>query len=563
MTISSDPQPRPLRSIPIADALIAGLSEQTPEPVLSALRTGEVGVALRRALDAGNLAAATDVLRIGWFDFLLDDDQRSSRDALENLSAGALTSHPLLAMALGIMYGADGFRRSKAAYYFGLASLGIRSWTERTPASERALVLASESVALRMIGNPSMSARSARAGVQALEEIRDDRATRIGYLTRLYSQLGTSLYYGGAELEALTVFARGYAEAGQSESASFGNVSMMAGIRALAGDMTEAADHVALARSGSWTDEQRSMYTGTFYRLAEALIALERFDTDEARKHLDAMVHDRRSIEHWVAIAHVEALTGLLEGNPAGALARLEAFVVLRGAEGQASGSRAKLSSIRSVLHLALGNYEAAANVLKRDAGTDPQDHVDRARLALVTGGTSEALRQLRAVAGHTQNSRTLAQALSLETAIALRSGYSRRSELLLQQLASVLRQSHQRVALHLIPDEDFQIICDALSRLDAQGAVDAGGLLDGRDRGSLLVSPDRPRLTVREQAVLEAMVRSASRNVIAAELFVSPNTVKTQTKSLYRKLGARNREEAITIAMHRHLLPESSPSDT
>lgn len=32
----------------------------------------------------------------------------------------------------------------------------------------------------------------------------------------------------------------------------------------------------------------------------------------------------------------------------------------------------------------------------------------------------------------------------------------------------------------------------------------------------------------------------------IACDLHVSPNTVKTQLRSLYRKLGARTREEAL-----------------
>lgn len=552
MTISDIPESQPLRRVEIPDEMVASLPESTPEDVRAALRRGEIGSALRAAVDADDLSAATDVVRVGWFDLLRDDHDSRSRAALDSLPTGALTSHPLLAMALGIMYNADGFRRSKAAYYFGLASLGIRSWTEKTPAAERALVLASESAALRLLGKPSMSVRSARAGVQALEEIRDERALLVGYLPRVYSQLGTSLYYGGEESEALRVYARGYAEAAEHDHSSFTNLSMMAGIHALAGNMPEAAEYVMMARSEAWTDEQRSMYTGTFYRLAEALLALERFDTAQARQHLDAMEHDRRSIEHWVAIARVEAVTSLVEGDAAGALSRLEAFVVLREAE--ASANRADLASVRAMLHLALGNYEAAATVLRREGGNEAQHHVDRARLALATGETSEALRQLRKIAGRRQSSRTLAQALTIETAIALRTGSTRRSEALLQQLVSALRQTHQGIALHLVPATDFEMICDALERMDARD------LLERRARGSLIASPDRPRLTSREQAVLEALTRTSSQSVIAAQLFVSTNTVKTHMKSLYRKLGARNREEALTIAMQRHLLASSFP---
>lgn len=556
MTISSPPEPHTPRLVHVPEALVASLPERTPDSVLAALRRGELGAALRCAIDAGDVAAATDVLRIGWFDLLRDDHRHESRAALEGLSAATLTSHPLLAMALGIMFNSDGFRRSKAAYYFGLASLGIRSWTERTPAAERALVLASESAALRLLGKPSLSVRSARAAVHALEEIREHRAALVGYLPRVYSQVGTSLYYGGEESQALEVYARGYAEAGEEDRSSFGNLSMIAGIHALSGNMAEAAEYVMIARGDPWTDEQRAMYSGTFYRLAEALLALEGLDTARARQHLDALEHDRRSIEHWVAIARVEAMTSLLDGDPGGALARLEAFVALRGAEGEASVNRARLASVRTVLHLALGNYEAAATVLRRDARNSVQDHVDRARLALVTDETSEALRQLRTIAGRTQSSRTLAEAVAIETAIALRTGSARRTEALLTQLVALLRQSQQTLALHLLPTEDFDSICDALERC---GASD---LLEHRGRGPLIATADRPRLTSREQAVLEALMRTGSQSAIAAQLFVSANTVKTHRKSLYRKLGARNREEALTIALQRHLLA-SPPAES
>lgn len=548
-----DPDLGPGGRASIPAELLASLPRTVPVEVRAALGSGDPSAALCAAIGAHDLSAATDVLRIAWFDLLRNDHGHEARSALEQLSATALTSHPLLAMALGIMFNSDGLRRAKAAYYFGLASLGIRSWTERTPAAERALVLSSESAAFRLMGKPALSVRSARAGVAALEEIRDDRAALIGYLPRLYAQLGTSLYYGGAETTALQVFARGYAEFGDEDLSSFSSLSMMAGIHALRGNMAEASALVTIARGAPWTDDQRSMYTGTFYRLAEALLALERFDTDAAARHLSAMKHDRRSIEHWVAIGRVEAMAGLLAGDAAGALARLEELVVLRGAEGQTPANRARLVSIRSVLHLALGNHEAAAAVLRRDAGRTAQDQVDRARFALATGSTSDALRSLRGIAGRTQSARTLAQALTVESVIALRAGSSRRTDELLRQLISTIRQSQLRTALRLVLPEDAGLLAAALTRMDAADLVASG------EPGSLLAEPDRPRLTSREQAVLEVLVRSGSRNAIAAELFVSPNTVKTHMKSLYRKLGARTREEALTIAMHRRLISSTS----
>lgn len=61
--------------------------------------------------------------------------------------------------------------------------------------------------------------------------------------------------------------------------------------------------------------------------------------------------------------------------------------------------------------------------------------------------------------------------------------------------------------------------------------------------------------LSERELAVLGQLARTGSLAEIAASLVVSTNTVKSQTRSLYRKLGVSNREDAIAVASERHLL--------
>jgi LuxR family maltose regulon positive regulatory protein len=60
--------------------------------------------------------------------------------------------------------------------------------------------------------------------------------------------------------------------------------------------------------------------------------------------------------------------------------------------------------------------------------------------------------------------------------------------------------------------------------------------------------------LTSREIDVLRLLHGSLSLSEIARELYVSTNTVKTHTRSLYRKLGASSRTEAVRIAQTRLL---------
>ncbi len=69
-------------------------------------------------------------------------------------------------------------------------------------------------------------------------------------------------------------------------------------------------------------------------------------------------------------------------------------------------------------------------------------------------------------------------------------------------------------------------------------------------------VPGDAPvQLTGREQEVLAHVAGGATNREIAAELHLSPHTVKEHTSALYRKLGVRNRAEAVQRAQRLGLL--------
>ncbi|WP_222124108.1 response regulator transcription factor [Microbacterium paludicola] len=57
-----------------------------------------------------------------------------------------------------------------------------------------------------------------------------------------------------------------------------------------------------------------------------------------------------------------------------------------------------------------------------------------------------------------------------------------------------------------------------------------------------------RPSLTDSESRVLHALPVYETVAEIARAFHVSPNTIKSQLKSLYRKLGCSSREEAIEL---------------
>jgi len=73
--------------------------------------------------------------------------------------------------------------------------------------------------------------------------------------------------------------------------------------------------------------------------------------------------------------------------------------------------------------------------------------------------------------------------------------------------------------------------------------------------RPPLAEAPVREVLTDREIDVLRMLQGSLSLNEIADELYISPNTVKTHAKAVYRKLGVSSRSEAVEIARGRLLV--------
>ena len=102
----------------------------------------------------------------------------------------------------------------------------------------------------------------------------------------------------------------------------------------------------------------------------------------------------------------------------------------------------------------------------------------------------------------------------------------------------------------------------------DAAAPADPGGHRAPRDRRRAAGRVRRPRaesratsapllepLSDREQAILRYLPTALSNREIAAELFVTTNTVKTHLRSIYRKLDVARRREAVERARDLRLL--------
>jgi DNA-binding NarL/FixJ family response regulator len=80
----------------------------------------------------------------------------------------------------------------------------------------------------------------------------------------------------------------------------------------------------------------------------------------------------------------------------------------------------------------------------------------------------------------------------------------------------------------------------------------------DAAARTNAVPGQSRPvsqRLTTREREVLQLMAAGLTNAEIAAQLRLSPNTVKEHASSVFRRLGARNRTDAVLRAQRLGIL--------
>jgi ATP/maltotriose-dependent transcriptional regulator MalT len=116
-------------------------------------------------------------------------------------------------------------------------------------------------------------------------------------------------------------------------------------------------------------------------------------------------------------------------------------------------------------------------------------------------------------------------------------------------QIARIAKKPESRRLLATMPR---QLIDHVKQQLPDESAAEFDAITTGLRNYEMR---SRPMLTSGEQRVLNALPSHGTTAEMASAFHVSPNTVKSQLKSLYRKLGCSTREDAIKIASRLHLL--------
>jgi len=543
-------------------ALRAELDRSDPRAVDPLLRsvvawglaTGSLYRALHAAAETGDLdLLQTTVLRI-WGTGQVRDAAETIR-VLESLPPGARRRRPQLALLLALLYNTRPEHRVKALEWFAFAAAAAVAHLPRATPAERAVLRTGESVAARLLGRGGRARTAAQAALEHLGTVPPGTdATVDGLRGLMHRQLGVSLASGGDLEQGLRVVDAGLAHVPTGSLAEFSTHSLLAGLSAVQGDLAAARHHVAVAAALEPPPRPETAYRRSTLELARTHLAVEDGDLDRAEAVLAAMAGELRTNEFWPAFAEVQAVLDLLRGRPVAGAETLDQRM-RRGRRSPATSAwRARLVAARSVLALAAGQAEGGVAALDPVPSTQPAARVARARLLLSTGRPADALALLAAPDLPDEGPRLRVTRRLLLAAASAREGRDHPAARALREAVAVVGLGGSATGWMLLSPEERSAVHALATRL-ADPDVDR---FLARTTDVPVVVPDARDgvgLTERELVVLRALADDAELAEVAARLHVSHNTVKSQARSAYRKLGVRRRADAVSRARELGLL--------
>jgi len=550
----------------VRDALLRELEAKDPQlardvRVTYAIWLGKSGrpfAGVRQALAVRSVAAAEHLVRRHFADLVYTAGPPPSQ-LLEGFSLLELRNAPLLVFYDALISNANESGRRRAIEQLTAVIMNIEIVRSGASKADRALMRCLESIALRIIGRSERAAALADSAYRALQALDPQDREELGYLGPiLVTHLGLSFLYGGRVIEALERFREvepARLQVGETTD-GFHAACLEAGTLAILGDVATARRKVRDIENAPWRRKVEG-YMRSFLDIAYALFAFEDFDADRIRASLDVLEPHRATIEHWAVIESLYSYADLLDGNPVGGAARLEQAI--RSREGRSAGTvfgDELLAQCRFHLAVACGDLDAARTIVKTGYSRRAQWRDDGlAYLALAVGDPAEALGHLRARVRRSDawTGGEVLHDLLLATAF-LRLGRETEAETAMERAAVVATENGVRYPLLFLPHGALGELREAAGRL-SRGSVAQRLFADVVPPVEMPDVGPRAVLTEREIVVLRELTSSRSAAQIAARLFVSSNTVKSQMRSLYRKLGVTTRVDAVAVALAQGLL--------
>jgi LuxR family maltose regulon positive regulatory protein len=520
------------------------------------------------ALAAGDHAGAADALRSSARS-LLAEHGAEFRALAERLPDAAWRDDVVLASAIGASYRSAGSPPGRAALaYFAAADAAL---AERDHAADpdRITVGLAHAAALRGLGQLDAARRVvARAESLGASSTAVSVPQRVELAARIALESGMlSLFEGGltAARERLE-FALGLPPGRLTRAERLEALGGLAVTDYIQTGLDQAETRYTAARElAGDTPLWQSGYAAPALAAA-ALVRIERHDLDGAEE-LEGELLRAASDTEW------EPFSFVVTGYRRLALRQLSEALdeLARARQGLRSWEPPGLALsavevLKGTVLVALDQGDEAWNVLRE---VSPHEHhaLCPARIVALLRfrhgdlrGARDALRDCEAL-GDDHSPRTLVEVRMLRAAIEFESGESDLSDVLFDRGLAAIARSGSRAPLRLIPPGTLAgLTARALTRPHGAEVQRILRLVAEATAGT---EAGIEALSHRELLVLAEVEKGSTVAGIAAALFISPNTVKTHLRRLYRKLGVTTRSDAIRKAKSLglgHTLTRDSP---
>ncbi|MEV0241564.1 LuxR C-terminal-related transcriptional regulator [Streptomyces sp. NPDC050674] len=412
-----------------------------------------------------------------------------------------------------------------------------------------------EATAARLTGSPPQVERAAESAAVLRQEVPAHLLDRHPELTALLlTHVGSTLLWAGRFEDARTVLTTvAAAPVGASSEAprkeALGHLALLDYLDGWPGRAERKA--LAAVPEADRTGPPRPSGSD-IGRLVLAAVAVDRDELDRAETLLDATADLPFATRDPVVAAgraHAAARLLMARGKIRAAVEAADPAVPAAVPSPWATSQEALVTS---AAHLARGRPDQAAEVLRAISGDQPVCAVEAASIQLAARRTAAAFALLDSVHAEerTGPAVTVRAALVRARAADAAGDTAAARKLLARALLDARRERLRRPFLDAGAWIRPHLASASLHEL-AAGWLTPTASHHGARPGP--PSPAAPlvigELSAREHDVLERVARMMSTEEIAADLYLSVNTVKTHLKSVYRKLAVNRRSEAVRRA--------------
>lgn len=507
---------------------------------------------LRSAIDNEAWNEATSILRLNWTE-MVASHLEDFRSVLLAFPMSEVEADPLLRAAreMFIGYGTSGRLISELP----ADPSALAEMARRPDVIERLAIGTVQASLLRFAGDMASGADTAERLEQAALVAASTNPDVVAAALPVFRlQWAITCQLAGRREESNTLFRRAHSGAEAVDLAfvvrnSAGSLALNA---ALAGQLGDARKWIGKWEATPPSEGRLEKMIRVTGRVAQALILLENLDVDSATEDLDVLIDEVRDRdEMWAYILFARCQCFLLSGEPQRGIDLIDRFAPTYN-RWRTTDSEAEslLTSVEVDLLCALGRGNAAQIVLHQHSGEHPLLSVAQARLALLAGDPETALTEsARVSAGGGLDLRALVDSLLIEAVACLQMGRGDDAIATWCRATSLAESVGTVRPLAMLPHSALNMLTEAGATLPNRWHEYAH---------PTRVLPDTVQfveLTDRERVVLSALAEGLSGPETAAKLFVSQNTVKTQTQSLFRKLAVHNKTDAIRTAVALRLL--------